>query len=114
MVSTLPRIIFSGIQPTGVPHLGNYLGAVSEWVKLQQNKGPQDTVLYSIVDLHAITVPQNPAGKNPPLLLLFYPSLVSSPPLLHPNSGSDLLLTLHIRTQGQYSLHDGISPRLRA
>ncbi len=43
--------IFSGIQPTGVPHLGNYLGAVRNWVALQQNHD----CLYCVVDLHAIT-----------------------------------------------------------
>ena len=43
--------IFSGIQPTGVPHLGNYLGAVRNWVALQQDH----ECLYCVVDLHAIT-----------------------------------------------------------
>lgn len=50
--------MFSGIQPTGVPHLGNYLGALENWVALQ-NQYP--SVLYSIVDLHSITQPQDPA-----------------------------------------------------
>lgn len=55
-----PHVIFSGIQPTGIPHLGNYLGALQNWVKLQ-NEAKEDTkLLYSIVDLHAITIPQNP------------------------------------------------------
>ncbi|XP_055360736.1 tryptophan--tRNA ligase, mitochondrial isoform X2 [Betta splendens] len=49
--------VFSGIQPTGVPHLGNYLGALENWVALQ-NQHP--SVLYSIVDLHSITQPQDP------------------------------------------------------
>ena len=49
--------IFSGIQPTGFAHLGNYLGAIRSWVKLQEQC---DNVLYSIVDLHALTVPQEP------------------------------------------------------
>jgi tryptophanyl-tRNA synthetase len=55
-----PRVIFSGIQPTGVPHLGNYLGALRPWVKLQNESKEGDEVNYSIVDLHAITVPQDP------------------------------------------------------
>ncbi|XP_034549420.1 tryptophan--tRNA ligase, mitochondrial [Notolabrus celidotus] len=50
--------VFSGIQPTGVPHLGNYLGALENWVALQ-NQYP--SVMYSIVDLHSITQPQDPA-----------------------------------------------------
>lgn len=50
--------MFSGIQPTGIPHLGNYLGAIESWVSLQDEPG---SVLYSIVDLHSITVPQDPA-----------------------------------------------------
>uniref|UniRef100_UPI003AAAF6DA tryptophan--tRNA ligase, mitochondrial isoform X1 n=1 Tax=Centroberyx gerrardi TaxID=166262 RepID=UPI003AAAF6DA len=50
--------VFSGIQPTGVPHLGNYLGALENWVALQSR---YPSVLYSIVDLHSITQPQDPA-----------------------------------------------------
>ncbi len=48
--------IFSGIQPSGIPTLGNYLGAMRNWVKLQ---GEYDC-LYCVVDLHAITVWQDP------------------------------------------------------
>jgi tryptophanyl-tRNA synthetase len=48
--------IFSGIQPTGVPHLGNYLGAVRNWVRLQHEMES----IYCVVDLHAITQPQDP------------------------------------------------------
>ncbi|QVM06092.1 Tryptophan--tRNA ligase, mitochondrial [Coccidioides posadasii str. Silveira] len=55
-----PRIIFSGIQPTGIPHLGNYLGALREWVKLQDDAIPGEELIYSIVDLHALTMPQDP------------------------------------------------------
>jgi len=47
--------IFSGIRPTGEIHLGNYLGAIKQWIKLQEdNEG-----VYCIVDLHAITTPYN-------------------------------------------------------
>jgi tryptophanyl-tRNA synthetase len=49
--------IFSGIQPTGIPTLGNYLGALRNWVALQQD----NECIYCLVDLHAITVWQNPA-----------------------------------------------------
>lgn len=52
------QVIFSGIQPTGVPHLGNYLGALKQWVALQDDAEPGAKLLYSIVDLHAITVRQ--------------------------------------------------------
>jgi tryptophanyl-tRNA synthetase len=55
-----PQVVFSGIQPTGVPHLGNYLGALRQWVKLQDEASPEATLLFSIVDLHAITIKQNP------------------------------------------------------
>ncbi|KAG5752468.1 hypothetical protein H9Q72_001148 [Fusarium xylarioides] len=54
---TKPRVIFSGIQPTGIPHLGNYAGALRQWVKLQESH-KEDKLIYSIVDLHAITTPQ--------------------------------------------------------
>ncbi|KAL2830626.1 hypothetical protein BJY01DRAFT_227138 [Aspergillus pseudoustus] len=53
--------IFSGIQPTGVPHLGNYLGALREWVKLQDTVTKDTKLIFSIVDLHALTVPQERA-----------------------------------------------------
>jgi tryptophanyl-tRNA synthetase len=53
------KVIFSGIQPTGVPHLGNYLGALRQWVKLQDDAVPDTTLLFSIVDLHAITIKQD-------------------------------------------------------
>jgi tryptophanyl-tRNA synthetase len=50
--------VFSGIQPTADSfHIGNYLGAVRQWVALQETR---ETV-YCVVDLHAITVPQSPA-----------------------------------------------------
>lgn len=48
--------IFSAIQPSGSLHIGNYLGAIKQWVELQ---GQYDTILC-VVDLHAITVPQDP------------------------------------------------------
>lgn len=48
--------IFSGIQPTGNLHIGNYLGAVRRWADLQNGNG----TIFCIVDLHAITVPQDP------------------------------------------------------
>lgn len=50
------KVIFSGIQPTGVLHLGNYFGAVKQWVDLQC---AGDDVTICIVDQHAITVPQS-------------------------------------------------------
>lgn len=55
------RIIFSGIQPTGVPHLGNYLGALRSWVELQDVSKHGDLNYYCVVDLHALTQPQDPA-----------------------------------------------------
>lgn len=48
--------LFSGIQPTGSIHLGNYLGAVKNWVALQDKYES----IFCVVDLHAITVPQEP------------------------------------------------------
>lgn len=52
------KVIFSGMQPSGFVTLGNYLGAINNWTKLQD----QYNCLYSIVDLHAITVRQDPAA----------------------------------------------------
>ena len=53
-------VIFSGIQPTGLPHLGNYFGALQQWVKLQDSVSPKSKLYFSIVDLHAITSRQDP------------------------------------------------------
>jgi tryptophanyl-tRNA synthetase len=50
--------IFSGIQPTGRKHLGNYIGAITEWVA-GQDRGE---AIYCVVDAHAITVPYEPAA----------------------------------------------------
>ena len=49
--------IFSGVQPTGNLHLGNYLGAIKNWIALQDDF----ECIYCVVDLHAITVPQDPS-----------------------------------------------------
>lgn len=51
------KVIFSGIQPTGVFTLGNYIGALRNWVKLQE----EYHCVYSVVNMHAITVRQDPA-----------------------------------------------------
>jgi tryptophanyl-tRNA synthetase len=51
--------IFSGVQPTGNLHLGNYLGAIRNWVHLQDEF---DDCLFCVVDMHAITVWQDPAS----------------------------------------------------
>ena len=48
--------VFSGVQPTGNIHLGNYLGALKQFVELQDDH----ECIYCIVDMHAITVPQDP------------------------------------------------------
>lgn len=50
--------VFSGVQPTGEPHLGNYLGAFKQWVRGQEEKQN----FFCIVDLHSLTVPYDPEG----------------------------------------------------
>jgi len=82
----MSRVVFSGIQPSGNLHIGNYIGAVSQWVA-----GQGDGLnIFCIVDLHAITVPQEPevlrektlevaglliaAGLDPNKVLLFVQS----------------------------------------
>ncbi len=61
-------VVFSGIQPTGVPHLGNYLGALLRWVQLQDavaSSASSNTQLYySVVDLHALTSVQAAESGN--------------------------------------------------
>ncbi|MFY7695532.1 MAG: tryptophan--tRNA ligase, partial [Cyanobium sp.] len=54
--SVRPRVL-SGVQPTGALHLGNWLGAIRNWVDLQHD---HDT-FFCVVDLHAITTPHDPA-----------------------------------------------------
>jgi len=82
--------IFSGIQPTGNLHLGNYLGAIRNWVSLQHNY----ECIFCIVDLHALTLPQDPdelrastrevtaayiaAGIDPRRCTIFNQSMVSA------------------------------------
>jgi len=82
--------IFSGIQPTGNLHLGNYLGAIRNWVALQHDY----ECIFCIVDLHALTLPQNPdelrqatrevtaayiaAGIDPERCIIFNQSTVSA------------------------------------
>ncbi|MCX5615147.1 tryptophan--tRNA ligase [Bombella saccharophila] len=48
--------VFSGIQPTGIPHLGNYLGAIRNWVTLQKDHD----CLFCLVDMHSLTMPWSP------------------------------------------------------
>jgi tryptophanyl-tRNA synthetase len=82
--------VFSGIQPSGLLHIGNYLGAIRQWLAEQRNKENY----FCIVDLHAITVPQDPevlrrktrevsamylaAGIDPELSTIFVQSHVSA------------------------------------
>ncbi|MCP5362213.1 MAG: tryptophan--tRNA ligase [Hyphomicrobiales bacterium] len=57
-------LVFSGVQPTGNLHLGNYLGAIRQWVRMQDSHH----CIYCIVDLHAITVFQNPEALRESIL----------------------------------------------
>jgi len=56
--------VFSGVQPTGNLHIGNYLGALKNWVEIQSNYES----IFGIVDLHAITVYQEPAELRAKIL----------------------------------------------
>lgn len=56
--------VFSGIQATGIPHIGNYLGAIKNWVQLQNCSKEYGDVLFSVVDLHAFTCPQDPKALH--------------------------------------------------
>ena len=55
----MSKKIFSGVQPTGNLHLGNYLGAIKNFVNFQNQKNTD--CIYCVVDLHAITVKQDPS-----------------------------------------------------
>jgi tryptophanyl-tRNA synthetase len=56
MKTSAKQTIFSGIKPSGNLHLGNYLGAIKQWVAMQDNYN----CIFCVVDYHAITVPQDP------------------------------------------------------
>ena len=88
----MEKKIFSGVQPTGNLHLGNYLGAIKNFVKLNNNK--ENKCVFCVVDLHAITVSQDPkelknniretvatfiaSGINPKKSIIFNQSQVSA------------------------------------
>ena len=88
----MSKKIFSGVQPTGNLHLGNYLGAIKNFVDLQNEK--ENECIFCVVDLHAITVKQNPkelkkniretvatfiaCGINPAQSIIFNQSMVSA------------------------------------
>ncbi|MCZ2328983.1 tryptophan--tRNA ligase [Bartonella sp. F02] len=56
-MDTLTPLVFSGVQPSGNLHLGNYLGAIKHWVELQTSYN----CLYCVVDMHALTINPDPA-----------------------------------------------------
>jgi tryptophanyl-tRNA synthetase len=56
-MAKFPELVFSGVQPTGNLHLGNYLGALKRFVEMQKTH----PCLYCVVDLHAMTMPHDPA-----------------------------------------------------
>lgn len=55
-MSTFKELVFSGVQPTGNLHLGNYLGAIKRWVELQDSH----ECIYCVVDMHALTISPDP------------------------------------------------------
>ena len=57
-MAKFPELVFSGVQPTGALHLGNYLGALKRFVEMQKTH----SCLYCVVDLHAMTMPHDPAN----------------------------------------------------
>ncbi len=58
--------IFSGIQPTGEIHIGNYLGAIKQWIELQE----KNDSIFCIVDLHSLTIPYEPKNLQKNILKL--------------------------------------------
>ena len=66
-METNKKVIFSGIQPSGALHLGNYLGALRNWVAMQD----EYNCVYCVVDEHAITGRQDPAARRRQTIELF-------------------------------------------
>ncbi len=61
------KVVYSGIQPTGIITIGNYIGAINNWLKLQEDYNS----IFGIADLHALTVRQNPAEYRARALSFF-------------------------------------------
>lgn len=90
MIKVNKKTIFSGVQPSGVLHIGNYLGAISQWVEMQDEYNS----IFCVVDYHAITVRQEPeklkrqilditkaylaSGINPEKSIIFQQSHISA------------------------------------
>lgn len=66
----MSKVVFSGVQPSGDLHVGNYIGALKQWVNIQQlaTSNQQSELYFCIVDLHAITVPQDPKALKEKVL----------------------------------------------
>ena len=64
------KTVFSGVQPSGNLHIGNYIGALKQWANIQQSatSNQQLDLFFCIVDLHAITVPQDPSALKEKVL----------------------------------------------
>ncbi|PIC40251.1 hypothetical protein B9Z55_011657 [Caenorhabditis nigoni] len=58
-----PTIYFTGIQPTGIPHLGNFFGSIDPWIDLQNSVNPEIQMMLSVVDQHAISLGPLPADQ---------------------------------------------------
>ena len=58
--------VFSGIRPSGELHIGNYLGAIRQWIELQE----KEDCVFCIVDLHGITTPYEPKNLQDDVLEL--------------------------------------------
>ena len=110
-------IILSGIQPTGIPHIGNYFGALYHWVQLQNEAAGSTKLIYQIADLHAMTKPYDPEqlpkwkiqtlvallaiGLDPRKCTIFFQSMVCSKLICHgllalPALASDLSRFRHM------------------
>lgn len=61
--STHPTIYFTGIQPTGIPHLGNFFGSIEPWTELQNSVDKNILMMLSVVDQHAISLGPLPANE---------------------------------------------------
>lgn len=68
-MSNNKKVIFSGVAPSGNIHIGNYLGAIKQWVELQ-NTGEYQNI-FCVVDEHALTTPQDPAKLRSKILEVF-------------------------------------------
>lgn len=109
--------IFIDKSITLVRQLGNYLGALSNWVKLQNNAQPGDELIFAVVGWHALTLPQNPkelsACRRDALAAILAIGIDPNRSILFHQDQASVLCNIHtvlISDKGSYTYGTGMDP----